>query len=202
MRHTARRESLEGKPQARNEEEEKKEWIGQNGEKRKERKVNVVYSGRKEERREKRRKPSMGAFGRQGTSVEGDLCFLGPPSSSPSLLQRSQVPSSTSYGLQLSEGSSCGRCWRGRHGLSYTFQGQVEFTERLTERQMQTNQGKDQETDTQIQEKHNPAPTGQTEQGLEEGRGGQGRRVELQMSLGPSWLWSGRGWTPQMLLRP
>lgn len=46
MRHTARRESLEGKPQVRNEEEEKKEWIGQNGEKRKERKVNVVYSGR------------------------------------------------------------------------------------------------------------------------------------------------------------
>ena len=78
MRHTARRESLEGKPQVRNEEEEKKEWIGQNGEKRKERKVNVVYSGRQEERREKRRKPSMGAFGRQGTSVEGDLCFLGP----------------------------------------------------------------------------------------------------------------------------
>lgn len=79
MRHTARRESLEGKPQVRNEEEEKKEWIGQNGEKRKERKVNVVYSGRQEERREKQRKPSMGAFGRQGTSVEGDLCFLGPP---------------------------------------------------------------------------------------------------------------------------
>lgn len=115
----------------------------------------------------------MGAFGRQGTSVEGDLCFLGPPSSSPSLLQRSQVPSSTSYGLQLSEGSSCGRCWRGRHGLSYTFQGQVEFTERLTERQMQTNQGKDQETDTQIQKKHNPASIGQTEQGLEEGRAGE-----------------------------
>lgn len=45
---------------------------------------------------------------------------------------------------------------------------------------METNQGKDQETDTQIQGKHSPAPTGLAEKVW---RRVVGRRVELQMPL-------------------
>lgn len=44
----------------------------------KKRKVSVVYSGRQEDEKRKWRKPSMRACGRQGTSVDGDLCWLGP----------------------------------------------------------------------------------------------------------------------------
>lgn len=44
----------------------------------KKRKVSVVYGGRQEDQKRKWRKPSKGASGRQRTSVEKNLCFLGP----------------------------------------------------------------------------------------------------------------------------
>lgn len=44
----------------------------------KKRKESVVYSGRQEDQKRKWRKPSMRAYGGQGTSVEGELYFLKP----------------------------------------------------------------------------------------------------------------------------
>lgn len=106
----------------------------------------VQWEARDQKR--KWRKLNKGAFGGQGTSGRGPFVFC-DPNSSPASPERTQVPASTSCGLQLGDGSSRERCWGETHSATLP-QGQVEFTERLTQRQMQKNQGKDQATDRLI----------------------------------------------------
>ena len=66
--------------QVRNEEKEKKEWIGQNGAKRGWGEGECsVYSGRQDERRDKGGSPTRGYLEEKGTSVEGGPLFSGTP---------------------------------------------------------------------------------------------------------------------------
>lgn len=89
----------------------------------------------------------------------------------------------------------------GRHRLSYTFQGQVEFTERMTQRQTECNQGKDQEINRY---KENTGLRPKDCQRRFWRRVARRRKVELQMPLGLLWLWSGSDGlhnAPQALIR-
>lgn len=158
--------------------------------------VNVVYTVGGKMREEKNGgSPTRGYLKEKGTSSEGGTFVFLDPSSRPALPQRSQVPASTSDRLEYSDGSPRGRCW-GETRTQLHFSGPSRiFRETATDTETDAiNQGRDQETDTQIQERHSPAPTGLTEPRLEEGR--QGGRDEYPMPLGLSWLWSRRGWPP------
>lgn len=102
-------------------------------------KVNVVYTVGGKMREEKTGgSPTRGCLEEKGTSAEGGTFVFLDPSSCPALPQRSQVPASTSTDWSTVTVHHVGGAG-GRQGLSYTFQDQVEFSERhgLTQRQMQ-----------------------------------------------------------------